>query len=239
MLISNATTRALDEVAVRERDVLQAYAPGAAPVRADVAKPQTAQPVLDPLSVAPPADAYFITSDDRGRMLFTRDGAFTLLNGMLADAQGQPMLGYSRDGAPLGPLQADSVDVALGYAKTARVESDGTVAYERSTIDPRTGRRELQRAVMGRLALARFAPGTKFQAVDPQHVAAPLGIVPHIGHSGDGNFGAVTPFARESSGIDIDLGLQRLQEAYLALDAIRAAGKAQGSVEKTAMDLLK
>lgn len=239
MLISNATTRALDDIAVRERDVLQAYAPGAAPLRSDVVKPQTAQPVLDPLCVAPPSDAYFVTSDDRGRTLFTRDGDFKLQNGTLVDAQGQPMLGYSRDGSPLGPLRADAVDAALGYANTARIETDGTVTYERSTIDPRTGRRELQRAVMGRLALARFAPGTKFQAVDPQHVAAPIGIMPHIGHAGDGNFGAVTPFARESSGIDIDLGLQRLQEAYLALDAIRAAGKAQGSVEKTTMDLLK
>jgi hypothetical protein len=149
------------------------------------------------------------------------------------------MLGYANDGATLGALHADSVDVALGFAETARIEASGTVTYERATIDPRTGRRELQRAIMGRLALARFAPGTKLQAVDPQHVTAPLGIVPHIGSAGDGNFGAVTPFARESSGIDIDAGLQRLQEAYLALDAIRAAGKAQGSVEKTTMDLLK
>jgi flagellar basal body rod protein FlgG len=239
MLISNATMRALDDVAVRERDVLQAYSPGAMPQRADVAKAQSAQACRDPLSVAPPADSYFITSDDRGRMLFTRDGRFSLQNGTRVDAQGRPMLGYANDGATLGPLHADSVDVALGFAETARIEANGTVTYERATIDPRTGRRELQRAIMGRLALARFAPGTKLQSVDPQHVTAPLGIVPHIGSAGDGNFGAVTPFARESSGIDIDAGLQRLQEAYLALDAIRAAGKAQGSVEKTTMDLLK
>lgn len=239
MLISNATTRALDDIAVRERDVLQAYTPGAAPIRGDVAKPVTPQAALDPLSVAPPVDSYFVTSDDRGRMLFTQDGSFKLDDGALVDAQGRPMLGYARDGAPLAPLRADPVDAALGYAKTARVEPDGTVTYERSTIDPRTGLRDAQRAVIGRLALARFAPGTKFQAVDPHHVAAPLGVAPHIGHAGDGNFGAVTPFAREGSGVDIDLGLQRLQEAYLALDAIRAAGTAQGSVEKTTMDLLK
>lgn len=239
MLISNATTRALDEIAVRERDVMKAYTPGAAPQRGDVAAPMNAQPVQDPLCVAPPSGSYFVTSDDRGRLLFTRDGAFTLRNGDLVDAQGQPVLGYTRDGAPLEPLRADPVDAALGYTSTARVEADGTVTYERATIDPRTGQRETQRATIGRLALARFAPGTKFQAVDPQHVAPPQGIAPHFGQAGDGNFGALTPFARESSGIDIDLGLQRLQEAYLALDAIRAAGKAQGSVEKTTMDLLK
>lgn len=239
MLISNATTRALDDIAVRERDVLQAYTPGAAPIRGDVAKPVTLQAAPDPLSVAPPADSYFVTSDDRGRRLFTQDGSFKLDDGALVDTQGRPMLGYARDGAPLAPLRADPVDVALGYAKTVRIEPDGTVTYERNTIDPRTGQGGVQRALVGRLALARFAPGTRFQAVDTQHVAAPLGIEPHIGHAGDGNFGAVTPFARDGSGVDIDLGLQRLQEAYLALDAIRAAGKAQGSVEKTTMDLLK
>jgi flagellar basal body rod protein FlgG len=239
VLISNATMRAIDDIAVRERDVLQAYAAGAAPERGDVAKQETVEHALDPLSVAPPADAFFITSDDRGRYLFTRDGGFSLQGGMLVDAQARPVLGYTDNTATLQPLRADSVDIALGYANSARIDADGTISYERMTIDPRTGRREALRAVIGRLALARFAPGTKLQTVDPQHVTAPLGVAPHIGSAGDGNFGAVTPFARESSGIDIEIGLQRLQEAYLALDAIRAAGKAQGSVEKTTMDLLK
>lgn len=239
MLISNATTRALDDVAVRERDVLQAYAPGALPERGDVAKAAAAAPALDPLSVAPPPDSYFITSDERGRMLYTRDGCFSIASGSLVDAQGRPMLGYAAGGASLAPLHADPVDAALGYASRAQIAADGSVTYERTTIDPRTGARELQRATIGRLALARFAPGTKMQSVDAQHVSAPPGIVPHVGCAGDGNFGAVTPFSREGSAIDLDLGLQRLQEAYLALDAIRAAGKAQGGVEKTTMDLLK
>lgn len=239
MLVSSAATRALDEIAARERDVLQAYAPGALPERGDVAKPQTAQPVSDPLSAAPPSDAYFITSDEHGRMLFTRDGSFSIKDGALADAQGRPMLGYAGDGAALGALKIDPVDGALGFAQSVRVESDGSVTYERAAIDPRSGRREMQRAIVGRLALARFAPGTKLQAVDPQHGAAAAGIIPHIGRSGDGTFGVLAPYARESSGVDIDAGLQRLQEAYLALDAIRAADQAQRSVQKTAMDLLK
>jgi flagellar basal body rod protein FlgG len=239
MLISNATARALDEIAARERDVLQSYAPGAMPERGDVAKKSDAAPSLDPLSAAPPADAFFVTRDDRGRILFTRDGSFSIRDGALVDEQGRPILGYARDGATLAPLAADRVDAALGFVGGARIEADGSVTYERSTVDPRTGRREVQRASMGRIALARFAPGTKLATVDSQHAAAPLGIVPHIGRPADGNFAGVEPFARESSGIDIDLGLQRLQEAYLALDAMRAAGSAQGGIEKTAMDLLK
>lgn len=239
MLVSNAMTRAFDEIATRERDVLQAYAPGATPERGDVARTAGALPSIDPLSVGAPDGAFFITSDDRGRMLFTRDGSFSMKNGTLVDSQGKPILGYARDGATLAPISADPVDAALGFTQDARIESDGSVTYDRNTIDPRTGKREVHRANMGHIALARFAPGTKLQAVDAQHGAAPLGVVPHIGRSGDGSFGAITPFARTESGIDIDAGLQRLQEAYLALDAIRAAGKAEGGVEKTTMDLLK
>lgn len=239
MLISNAATRALDDIAARERDLQQAYTPGATPERPDVATAPSPERTFDPLSVAPPPDAYFVTSDDRGRTLFTRDGSFSISDGTLVDEQGRPIFGYSQPGGPLAPLKADPVDVALGFANSAHIQNDGTVTYERAIIDPRNGRREIQRASMGRLAIARFAPGTKLNAVDAQHLAAPPGIVPHLGVAGDGNFGLVTPYARESSGIDIDLGLQRLQEAYLALDAIRAAGAAQGSVEKTTMDLLK
>jgi flagellar basal body rod protein FlgG len=231
--------RALDDIAVRERDVLQAYTPGAIPERADVAQDVAATFALDPLSAAAPANAYFVARDDRGRMLFTRSGTFSLREGALVDAQGQEVLGFTEDGATLSPLRADAVDAALGLTSSMRIEANGSVTYDRTTIDPRTGTRQVEHATLGRLALARFAPGTKLQSADVQHAFAPAGIAPHIGIPGDGNFEALQPFAREKSGVNIDLGLQRLQDAYLALDAIRAAGNVQGSIEKTAMDLLK
>ena len=239
MLISAAAARAVEDVSVRERDVMQAFTPGAAPERGDVAKPERAQTVADPLCAAPPPGTYFVTSDDRGRRLYTRDGSFSFSGGVLVDTHGHPMLGYASDGAPLSPLRADPVDTALGYARGAQVDAGGVVSYERAAIDPRTGRSEPQRTVIGQLALARFAPATKLQAVDPQHAAAPPGILPHVGRPGDGNFAALVPFARESSGIDVDRGLRRLQEAYLAVDAIRAAVMAQNGLDKGAMDLLK
>lgn len=231
--------RALDDIAVRERDVLQAYAPGAMPERGDVAQDAAPAFALDPLSAAAPANTYFITRDERGRLLFSRDGTFSLRDGALVDAQGRDVMGFSNDGATLSPLRADAVDAALGLTSTAQIEGNGSITYERTSIDPRTGMRHAERVTFGRIALARFAPGTKLQPVDSQHASAPADIAPHIGRPGDGNFDAVQPFSREKSGVDIDLGLQRLQDAYLALDAIRAAGKAQGDVQKTAMDLLK
>jgi hypothetical protein len=239
MLISNSTIHALNDIAARERDAMQVFAPGAAPERNDVARRPDASFALDALSAAPPPDAYFITRDERGRLLFTRDGSFAMSEGALVDAAGRPILGFAEAASTLTPLRADPVDTALGLVADARIDPDGSVTYDRATVDPRTGRRELHRATLGRIALARFAPGTKLQAVDAQHAAAPGAIAPHVGRPGDGNFSAIAPFERAGSGIDLDLGLQRLQEAYLALDAICAADKARASVEKTAMDLLK
>lgn len=239
MMISDAASRALDVIAARERDVMQAYAPGAFPERGDVVKPAQANFNLDPLSVSAPPDAYFVARGESGATLFTRDGGFSISNGVLVDDSGRPVLGYIDENTPLEPLLVDAVDAALGYAGGAQIEPDGTLSYERTVVDPRTGARDAERVAIGRLALARFAAGTKLQQVDPQHAAAPPGILPHMGRAGEQGFANVTPFSRESSRVDLDLGLQRLQEAYSALDAIRAANVAHGSVEKTTMDLLK
>ena len=239
MTVGAATARAFETICMREEDVLKAYTPGAFPKRGDVAKDATQQYVSDPLSVAAPRDDYFVTSDDRGRPAFTRDGSFQCKDGALLDAAGRPVFGFRGDTGALEPLRADAVDAALGFADGARIEPDGTVAYERTTVDPRTGARETQQRSFGRIALARFAPGTRLPQLDATHFAAGEGAVPHYGRPSDGNFAAVTPHRRESSAVDIDAGLQRLQEAYLALDALRAAHVAHGHTEKTAMDLLK
>lgn len=239
MLISPATTRALDDIATRARDVMQAYRPGAIPERSDVAKPANAFYTLDPLSVSAPDGAYFVSSDERGRVCFSRDGSFALRDGELVDANGQPVLGYRPGTNTLSTLRADPVDTALGFSAGVRIEADGSVTYARTTIDPRTGARAEQRTSFGRIALARFAAGTKLQAIDATRSTAPPGVAPHFGSAGDGNFGALEPNAREGSRVDVDLGLEKLREAYLALDAMLAADSAQRGVEKTAMDLLK
>ncbi|HEY8315102.1 MAG TPA: hypothetical protein VIG51_13155 [Candidatus Baltobacteraceae bacterium] len=239
MLISGATSRAISDVAAREADVLRAFVPGAVPERTDVATGSRSLPSLDPLSVAAPSDAFFVVRDDRGRLCFSRDGTFQLRGGELVDSKGAPVLGYLAEGATLSPLRADPVDAALNLTDDARVESDGSVTYGRATIDPRTGTREERRTSLGRIALARFAAGTKLDALDASRSTAPPGAIPHVGRAADGNFAALTTHAREGSRVDIDRGLQKLQEAYLALDALRSADRARDGVRKTAMDLLK
>lgn len=239
MSISPAVERAFEAIGARERDLMRAYADGGLPQYDDVRAAPRVEPSPDPLSVAAPANALFIVADVRGQERFTRDGGFTFANGTLSDRNGHPILGYRDDASEIGPLRADPVDVSLGIVRDLRVEADGSVDYAKALVDPKTGLRENHRVAIGRIALARFPAASKLQAVGEAHVAAPAGTVPHIGRAADGNFDPLTLHVRERSAVDIDLGLERLQEAYIAFDALRAAHKAQGSVEKTSMDLLK
>ncbi|MBV9271567.1 MAG: hypothetical protein JO165_10750 [Candidatus Eremiobacteraeota bacterium] len=238
-MIGAAAARAFQTVREREADVMRAYTAGAQPQRRDVGQPPAADFSADPLSAVAPAGAYFVVAEAGGRFSFTRDGALAMRDGALVDSTGRNVYGYSGNGSALTPLRIADVDVALGLTGDIRIESDGAISFARTSIDPRTGSRETQRESIGRVALARFAPGTGLGQIDASHFVAPQGIVPHFGRPADGNFAALQPNARERSGVNIDAGLERLQEAYLAVDAMRAAENASRGLEKTAMDLLK
>lgn len=239
MMIDSATERSLETIARRAADVQKAFSPGAVPRYADTATPSpSSRFVFDPLSVSAPAGDYFIVSTERGRR-YTRDGSFSIRNGVLCSERGRPVLGAGVNGGTLRELRVDPVDAALGRVSNARLESDGTVRYDRIVVDPRTGARERQSVSLGRLALARFPAATKLAPDEHGDVAAPQGIAAHIGEPGDGNFGGVQPMRREESRVDIDRGLEHLHDAYVAFDALLAAHKAQGHTGKVAMDLLK
>jgi hypothetical protein len=229
MLISDSTARALENVAARERDVLRTLP----------AQDSAADPFAAHIPCEAPPDAYFITRDESGRRLFMRCSALYLKGANLTDGNGRPLMGYAVHDGPLQPLRTDAVDASLGLAQNVRVDSDGTVTYDRSAIEPSTGARALQHLTIGRLALARFPAGTRLGGADDSYAPAPAGIAPHVGVPGDGGFPPLQSPLQSSGDGGLDSGLARLQEAYLALDALRAAGAAQGSVQKTVMDLLK
>jgi flagellar basal body rod protein FlgG len=240
MMVNAATQDALDRIAQRAADVQRTFTPGAIPQFGDVAtEAASSQPLLDPLSVAPPPDAYFLTTDERGRTVYSRDGGFALDGGKLVGANGRAILGFTSPTGVTSELHVDAVDEALGRVQNLRVETDGTLAYDRTVIDPRSGARERERVSVGQLALARFPAATKLSVADANHYLAPAGTLPHVGRAGDGNFSTVTPMRREESRIDFDRSLDRLEEAYVAFDALQAAHKAQGDGNKTVMDLLK
>ncbi len=240
MFVNSATERSLDLISQRAADVYKAFIPGALPERSDVETnaPQS-RVVFDPLAVSAPGDDYFVTSDERGRTTYTRDGQMQLVNGTLLGANGRPMLGYTADGETASELKVDPVDEALGRIRNMRVEVNGSVVYDRRTVDPRSGYMQVQRVPIGRLALARFPAATKFTNAVDGTVTPPPGVAPHLGRATDGNFGALAPMRRDESRVDLNRSLDRLHDAYVAFDALEAVHKAQGQTGKVAMDLLK
>jgi hypothetical protein len=239
-VIGRAASDALERVAQRAQDALAAFTPGAIP-RETAGEPPRPQVASDPLSVAAPASAYFVTAGPDGAPRYTRDGGFHLAGRTLVAGDGSPVLGYAggAQGMLPAPLHLDPGDVALARHTGLQIAGDGTLAYVRPAIDPRTGARFAERVVVGRVALARFPAGTVPTRIDATHAAAPAGVVPHLGVPADGAFEPLTTRARDGGGIDLDTALDRLAEAYTAFSALRAAFAARGAVDRTATELVK
>jgi flagellar basal body rod protein FlgG len=233
---------AYERVLSRAQDLRDAFRAGSVPLNADVRTAPHVVPSSDPLSIVPPPGAWLITRGADGVRAYGRDGALSLDDGVLRTRDGAEVLGYpggdARGAVPV-PLRVPETDSALGRAAGARVEDDGTVAYQRAAIDPRTGARSAERVVLGRLALARFPAGTQPQRLDAARVAVPPGVVPHFGAPADGTFPAVATASRDAGAVDIAAGVARLDEAYRAFEALGAAVKSRASVQKTAVDLVK
>jgi hypothetical protein len=240
-MIDPSLAGAFERLAVRQRDVLHAFEPGFEPERADVAGTPGLQPDANPLHVVAPESTYFVSGRAGGNATFSRAGAFAVDGGELRFAgSDRAVLGFAV-GRPdaVVPLRVDPYDAALGRVSDARIEPDGTFAYSRTAVDPRTGDRRTERVAVGRIALARFPAGTAVERIDATHVRAPAGVAPSLGAPADGRFGALATRARDLVRVDILAGLERMREAYDELDALRAATKAHGSVDRATMDLLK
>jgi len=239
-MLPTASLDALKRIADRANDVLAAYTPGAIPRNGDVNGTLPPLPNGDPLSVAAPPGAWFVTLDDVGTRTYTRAGSFHLgPDGTLQTVDGARVLGTPATGGALAPLRLSEPDRTLGRGADLHLEDDGVLAYTRPSIDPRTRERSQERTIVGRIALARFPAGGNPQRLDATHFGAVAGVVPHLGAPADGGFAALTTRARDAGNVDIDSGLQRLSEAYVAFSALQAAHKAQAAGSKVVMDLLK
>jgi flagellar basal body rod protein FlgG len=240
MFLNPSLSAALDRIAERAADVRRAFTPGAIPKNDDVAVSQTQTTfTLNPLSVAPPDDAYFLVLTAGGETAYTRDGTFHLASGTLVDERDRPVLGTREPGGPLTELRADEVDDALNRLRDVRIDGDGSFGYARAAIDPRSGRPELRRITIGRIAIAKFPAATRLTAQDANTALAPDGVVPHVGSPGEDGLPAITPMRRGGSGVYLDESLARLKAAYVAFDALTAAETAKSGLGKTAMDLVK
>jgi hypothetical protein len=231
---------ALARIEARAEDVGHLFESGFEPGDArSLQRGSHTMPFLDPLGVVAPDGAYFVALDARGRSVYTRDGAFSFADGVLRGGDGSAILGFRDGDTKPAELRADSIDVALGRVADAAIDGDGTLAYRRSFVDPRNGERRTERVVVGRVALARFPAGTQPVRRDPTHVVAPPGVAAIVGRAGDGGFASLTTFARDLGRLDPLAGLDRLGEAYLSFEAIRASGIARHGLERVALDLVK
>jgi flagellar basal body rod protein FlgG len=240
-MLATGSLEALQRIADRANDVLAAYAPGAVPKFGDVHVATQPLGVDDPLSVAAPDGAWFVTRGDHGTArTYTRGGGFHIgADGTLQSIDGARVLGTSGTSGALAPLRLPEPDRTLGRCTDLRIEHDGALAYTRASIDPRTRERTTERVIVGRVALARFPAGTQPQRIDATHFGAVAGVVPHVGSPADGSFGGLATRARDIGTVDINTSLQRLTDAYTAFAALQAANKAQGAGAKVLMDLLK
>ena len=240
MFLNAAMGAALDRIAERAADVRRAFTPGATPQHDDVASSASASDfTLDPLAVSAPEGTYFVTRDERGNLAYTRDGSFAMRAGALVDRQGRIVCGVRMAGDGPQALQADAVDAALGRVAEPHIERDGTFVYRREALDPRSGSRESQRVIVGRIVLARFPAGTRLRSSDTGESLAPPAIEPQLGIPGDSNFAPVIPMRRDRSRVDIDQSLIKLKDAHLAFDALQAAAAANTHLGKTVMDIVK
>jgi|HubBroStandDraft_1064217.scaffolds.fasta_scaffold154981_2 flagellar basal body rod protein FlgG len=239
-MIDPSVAAALARVADRAHDVLHAYEAGFEPALDDVKSSPRRVPELSETSVAAPNDAYFVVLR-LGKPTFTRNGSFHFEGGALRTDDGLQVLGHAGagPGGQLVPLRVDAVDAALGRVANPRIDANGTVSFEQSTLDPRTGRRSLHRCTLGRLALAALPPGTRVVQAADLYVGAPDGVPVHVGVPGDGRFSELTRNVRELGSVSLEDGLQRLAEAYISLEALQSAFRTRGDLDKGAMDLLK
>ena len=233
---------AYERVLSRAHDLRDAFRAGATPLNDDVRTAPQVTASSDPLSIVPPPGSWLVTRGADGVRAYERDGALSVDGGVLRTRGGAEVLGYpggdARGAVPV-PLRVAGTDRALGRGADARIEPDGTVAYTRAAIDPRTGARAVERVVLGRVALARFPAGTQPARLDGARVAAPHGVVPHLGTPADGTFPALATFSRDAGTIDFAAGVARLDEAYRAFEAMGAVMKSRASVQKTTVDLVK
>ncbi len=239
-MIDSAIASALERIESRDADVRNAYRAGAFPLHGDVARSLGPLPASDPLSVALPEGSYVLTQNENGAAAYSRDGTFELVGGGLRSADGRPVLGFTLGNrTALAVLRVDPYDLALGRVADAKIDADGTLAYTRRSVDPRTGRQRRERVAVGRIALARFPAATQLVRVDATHVQPPAGINAKLGVPADGSFGALIVRARDVGRVDPMAGLAKTHEAYVQFEALRAAHDGRGQTEKVAMDLLK
>lgn len=221
-----AVERVQQRVEALRDDALHAYDPAYQPRDARVAmplgEPSTQANLQAPLTCEAPPGAFLVFDARDGGRSYVRAAALTVREGCLVDGDGLPLLGYPQGAAEgvVGELRITGRDGLLSRAVALRIERDGSIRYARRTLDAQ-GSAATQWIALGRLALATFEDG-----------------VARIGAPGERAIPLLEPRV-QGGRVDLPRALERLQEAYLQLDALRAARTAQDAGDRTALGIVK
>lgn len=221
-----AVERVQQRVESLRSDALHAYDPAYQPrdgrAAAAPGEPAPQANLQAPLSCEAPAGAFLVFDAPDGRRSYVRAAALTVRDGRLVDGDGLPLLGYPQGAAPgvVGELRIEGRDGLLSRAVALRIERDGSIRYARHTLDGQ-GRTATQWLSLGRIALATFESGVARIAAPGEQTTPMLELRAQGGR------------------VDLPRALERLQEAYLQLDALRAARVAQDAGDRTALGIVK
>lgn len=176
-----------------------------------------------PLSCAAPPGAFLVVDDEGGRRRYVREASLELRGDTIVDDEGHPLLGYPAGGpsGQLGPLRLQRRDGLLDRAIALRIDDEGRVAYARRLTDVH-GAAITQWVPVGRVALATLDGG-----------------VAHLAPPGEQGLPLLSGAQMQGGRVDLIRALERLQEAYLQLDALRAARVAEDAAERSALGIVK
>lgn len=240
-MIDAASAALLHSVETLGDDRAHASDPGYEPINRDLAShsTRTIADTRDPLAVVPPTGTYLVTGGPEGRA-YTRNGILQFEGGELRTSDGNPVLGWA-PGAnandPPVPLRADPVDAATDRLRNAQIGSDGTVSYERTSVDARGGKVSSERVTLGRVALARLPAGTRVDRVANAEIAPAGEGAVTVAPPGTLGFGELQTHRRELASVDAYKATVRWTEAVQAYYALVEARQHDGT--QTAMDLVK
>lgn len=255
-MIDGITVHFLDNFGIAADDIHNSFTPGFTPVRTELRGTSRSAPSLNPLSSVAPENTYFVGTDVHGRRFYSRNGDFHLVNGMLRTPNGSSVMGYASGSSKLSPLKVNPTDLALGRVTNAQVGADGSLTYERSLRDARSGVKMTDKVVVGYLAIARFPAGTELEhfnetdvngiganrdttKYDGVHLSPPTGAEPTIGKPNSIGFGPLKTHSVDRGSLDQLAAMRRLSDVYLAYNTLKAIGGAKGKNEDKVIALLK
>lgn len=204
-------------------------------------------PVDSPTSLAIEGNGFFVVSDGR-KDVYTRNGKFTVKEGVLTHPNGLKVRGYAFD--EQGNIKNELTNIEIGldpetklYAgkySAYKFDESGTMYGQVTEVDPITKNAVTSEVPVYRIAIASFAnPGGLKSAGLTIYTNTENSGPPVIGTPGQGALGMIKPQHLELSNVDYIQQAYKAGQARQASSANFAVIKAQDEINKMSINLIK